>query len=44
MIEKVVETWRRFVAGEGPEALDGLLANDVVVYSPVVHTRSAARP
>jgi hypothetical protein len=30
MIEKVVETWHRFLAGERPEALDGLLADDVV--------------
>ena len=37
MIEKVVETWHRFLAGE-PEALDGLLADDVVFYSPIVYT------
>jgi hypothetical protein len=34
----VVETWQRFLAGELPEALDGLLADDVVFYSPVVYT------
>jgi hypothetical protein len=38
MIEKVVETWHRFLAGERPEALDGLLADDVVFYSPIVYT------
>jgi hypothetical protein len=38
MIAKVVETWHRFVAGELPEALDGLLADDVVFYSPMVYT------
>jgi ketosteroid isomerase-like protein len=38
MIEKVVETWREIVAGERAEALDGLLADDVVFYSPIVHT------
>jgi hypothetical protein len=38
MIEKVVETWQRFVAGELPEVLDGLLADDVVFYSPIVYT------
>lgn len=32
MIEKVVETWHRFLAGELPEALDGLLADE----SPIV--------
>lgn len=31
---KMVETWHRLVAGEFSEALDGLLADDVVVYSP----------
>ena len=38
MIEKVVETWHRFLAGELPEALGGLLADDVVFYSPIVYT------
>ena len=37
MIEKVVETWPRFLAGELPEALDCLLADDVVFYSPIVY-------
>ena len=36
MIKKVVETWYRVVAGELPESLDGLLADDVVFYSPIV--------
>jgi len=34
----MVETWHPVVAGERPEAPDGLLANDVVFYSPIVHT------
>lgn len=38
MIDKVVETWHRVVTGERPEALDGLLADDVVFYSPIVYT------
>lgn len=38
MIEKVVETWHRFLAGELPEVLDSLLADDVVFYSPIVYT------
>jgi hypothetical protein len=38
MIEKMVETWHRVVAGERPEALDGVLADDVVFYSPIVYT------
>lgn len=43
MIENVVETWHRFLAGKLPETLDGLLADDVVFYSPIVYTPSAAR-
>jgi hypothetical protein len=37
MIKNVVETWHRVVAGER-EALDGLLADDVVFYSPIVYS------
>lgn len=38
MIEQVVETWHRIVSGKAPDALDDLLADDVVFYSPVVFT------
>jgi hypothetical protein len=38
MIEQVVERWQRFLAGDLPEGLDGLLADDVVFYSPIVYT------
>ena len=42
MIEKVIATWLQFFTGdftgELPEALDSLLANDVVFYSPIVYT------
>jgi len=37
-IEQVVERWHRHLAGELPEGLAGLLADDVVFYSPVVYT------
>lgn len=37
-IENVIERWHRHLAGELPEGLDGLLAEDVVFYSPVVYT------
>src|SRR4051794_25505618 len=37
-IEDVVERWHRQLAGELPEGLDGLLADDVVFYSPIVYT------
>lgn len=38
MIEKVIETWEQFVSGALPDALESLLADDVVFYSPIVHT------
>jgi hypothetical protein len=38
VIKKVVETWHWVVAGKLSEALDGLLADDVVFYSPIVYT------
>ena len=38
MIKRVAETWHRVVAGERSEGLDGLLADDVVFYSPIVYT------
>jgi hypothetical protein len=38
MIEAVIERWHRFMRGEDPGALDELLADDVVFYSPVVYT------
>ena len=37
MIEQVIETWHRVVAGERPEAPDDLLA-DVIFDSPIVYT------
>jgi hypothetical protein len=36
-IEDVIERWHRHLAGELPGGLDGLLADDVVFYSPVVY-------
>jgi hypothetical protein len=38
VIGQVVERWHRFVTGASPGELDGLLADDVVFYSPIVHT------
>ena len=38
MIERVVEQWHAYVRGEAPDALDELLADDVVFYSPIVYT------
>ena len=35
VIEQAVEQWHRFVAGDA-SALDDLLADEVVFYSPVV--------
>ena len=38
MIEQLVEQWHRFLADDLPDGLDGLLAEDVVFYSPIVYT------
>jgi hypothetical protein len=38
MIENVIERWHRYLRGELPGGLDELLADDVVFYSPIVHT------
>jgi ketosteroid isomerase-like protein len=38
VIEQVVERWEQFLAGDLPDGLDELLADDVVFYSPVVFT------
>ncbi len=37
-IEAVIARWHRYMAGELPDGLDELLADDVVFYSPVVYT------
>ena len=38
MIDQVIERWHAFMRGETPDALNELLADDVVFYSPVVYT------
>jgi hypothetical protein len=38
VIETVIERWHRFMRGEEPDALDELLDDEVVFYSPVVYT------
>ena len=38
MIDDVIARWHRYLEGELPGGLDDLLADDVVFYSPVVHT------
>ena len=38
MIEDVVERWHRYMRGDLRGGLDGLLADEVVFYSPVVFT------
>ena len=38
MIDDVITRWHRYLGGELPGGLDGLLADDVVFYSPVVYT------
>jgi hypothetical protein len=38
MIEDVVDRWHQHMRGELAGGLDGLLADDVVFYSPIVYT------
>ena len=38
MIEQVIEEWHAFLRGDRPDALDELLDDDVVFFSPIVHT------
>jgi ketosteroid isomerase-like protein len=38
MIEAVIAKWHEFITGAAPDALDGLLADDVVFFSPIVYT------
>lgn len=43
VIEQVGERWHRFVTGGFPGELDGLFADDVDLYSPIVHTPQRGR-
>jgi len=38
MLSGPIQTWHRLVKERDVEGLDGLLADDAVFYSPVVHT------
>jgi hypothetical protein len=38
MIESPLEKWHRIVLAQQPDGLDDLLADEVVFYSPIVHT------
>jgi len=42
-IVDVVDRWHRFMRGDLPGGLDGLLDDDVVLYSPVVFTPQAGK-
>jgi hypothetical protein len=43
VIEQVVARWHRFITGEAPDELEELLADDVVFYSPILHTPQRGR-
>ncbi|GAB3197695.1 nuclear transport factor 2 family protein [Geodermatophilus arenarius] len=43
MIDDVVARWHRYMESKAPDALDELLADDVVFYSPVVFTPQEGR-
>ena len=44
MIENAIERWHRYLVGDLPGGLADLLADDVVFYSPVVHTPQRGKP
>jgi hypothetical protein len=39
-----LETWHRLVRTRDPSGLDGLLAEEVVFHSPIVHTPQRGKP
>lgn len=43
-MNNAIEEWHRIVRERDIDALDELLADDVVFYSPVVHTPQRGRP
>jgi hypothetical protein len=43
-VNNAIEEWHRIVRERDIDALDGLLADDVVFHSPVVHTPQRGRP
>ena len=43
-MNNAIEEWHRIVRERDVDALDGLLAHDVVFHSPVVHTPQRGRP
>jgi SnoaL-like protein len=40
----VIDRWHRFMRGDMPDALDGLLDDEVVLYSPVVFKPQRGKP
>ena len=44
MIDDVIARWHQYLGGDLPGGLDELLADDVVFYSPVVHTPQRGKP
>lgn len=42
-MNKTLASWHEIVAGRDPEALDEILAEDCVFYSPVVHSPQRGR-
>ena len=41
---KALDEWHRIVRERDPDGLDGLLTDDVVFHSPVVHTPQRGKP
>ena len=44
MAHKVIDNWHSLISSGNLEALDDLLSDEVLFYSPVVHTPQAGKP
>jgi hypothetical protein len=44
MLAQAIDRWHQTVADRSPQSLAALLADDVVFYSPIVHTPQAGKP
>ena len=44
MLENTIATWHKLVKERDAAGLDGILAENVVFHSPVVHTPQAGKP
>ena len=44
MLAQAIDRWHQTVTDRSPQSLAALLADDVIFYSPIVHTPQAGKP